>query len=190
MAFDWKSLVRTVAPGLATALGGPLAGMATQAVSNAILGKPDGTEEELSKALQGATPETLAAIKKADQEFSIKMKELDVDVIKISAGDVANARERDMAFLTAGRVNKRQDILAYLAVAVLAFEIALAIWMVVYTNLSDLKMQGIFALLNMAIGNQFKTVNDVYGFEFGSSQGSVASNKVLRKIAEGTDAAK
>lgn len=53
---DWKEIVRAVAPTLATALGGPLAGVATSEISNAILGKSDGTEAELGDALVKATP--------------------------------------------------------------------------------------------------------------------------------------
>ena len=48
---DWKSVVRTVAPTLATALGGPLAGAAVQALSVALLGRPDGTEQEVAEAV-------------------------------------------------------------------------------------------------------------------------------------------
>jgi len=52
MAFNWKSILGTVAPGLATALGGPLAGMAVQAVSNAVLGKQDGSDDEIAAAIK------------------------------------------------------------------------------------------------------------------------------------------
>jgi hypothetical protein len=50
------NLVRTVAPSIASAVGGPLAGMATPAISEALLGKPDGTEAELTEAAAKATP--------------------------------------------------------------------------------------------------------------------------------------
>ena len=78
MEFDWKSIVKTVAPILATALGGPLAGAATSAISQALLGKKDGTETEIATILQTASPETLLALKKANQDFEVKMKELDM----------------------------------------------------------------------------------------------------------------
>ena len=81
--FDWKSLVRTVAPVIGTALGGPLAGMATRAISTTLLGKPDADEEELSGAIQGAT----------DNNFKVQMKQLDIDLEKINATDRASARE-------------------------------------------------------------------------------------------------
>ena len=87
MAFDWKATLATVAPGLATALGGPLAGMATKAILGA-LGMADGaTASDLAAAVQGATPEQMLALKQADQQFAIQMRELDVDVERVSAGD-------------------------------------------------------------------------------------------------------
>lgn len=90
MSFDWKSLIGTVAPTLATALGGPLAGMAVKAVGDALgLDKP--TEEAISATLQGAGPETLLKLKQADQDFAVKMKDLDIKLEDI------NARDRDSA---------------------------------------------------------------------------------------------
>lgn len=97
MAFEWKNLVRSVAPTIAQALGGPLAGMAVQAVSDAVLGKPDGTDEEIASALSTANPETLLSLKKADQDFKVKMKELDIDLERLAYEDVKDARAREIA---------------------------------------------------------------------------------------------
>mgnify|MGYP001562219202 CR=1 FL=1 len=96
MPFDWKSLVRTVAPGLATALGGPLAGWAMGAISTAILGQPNGSEAEIEQALASATPDHLLALKKANQDFTVKMKELDIDLERIDAEDRRSARDMQM----------------------------------------------------------------------------------------------
>jgi hypothetical protein len=97
MSFDWKSLVGTVAPTLATALGGPMAGMAVKAISSS-LGLSDGaTEKDLSAALQGASPEVLAQIQKADQEFALEMEKLGVDLEKIAQQDRDSARNREIA---------------------------------------------------------------------------------------------
>lgn len=95
MAFDWKSLVRTVAPTLGTALGGPLAGSAVAAIATSLLGKP-GTEEEIATALAAATPEQIAAIKKADQDFAARMKEADIKFEEVAADDRASARNREI----------------------------------------------------------------------------------------------
>jgi hypothetical protein len=96
MDFDWKKLVGTVAPVLGTALGGPLGGIAVKALGDA-LGLSDATEASLSQALSGATPDQLLALKKADQEFSVKMKELEVDVERIRYADIDSARKREVA---------------------------------------------------------------------------------------------
>jgi hypothetical protein len=95
---DWKGLIGTVAPTIATAFGGPLAGMATSAVSKALLGKPDGTETEIADTIAKSTdPDILLKIKQAEQEFAAKMKQLDIDVYKLDADDRANARAREIA---------------------------------------------------------------------------------------------
>jgi hypothetical protein len=97
-SINWKSLISTVAPTIATALGGPLAGMATSAVSKALLGKPDGTEAEIADTITKSTdPDILLKIKQVEQEFAAKMKQLDIDVYKIEADDRASARAREVA---------------------------------------------------------------------------------------------
>jgi len=76
----WKSLVRAVAPALATALGTPLAGLAVAAISDAVLGKPDGSEQEVEAALAVAGPDVLLRLKDADRAFTLRMRELDIDL--------------------------------------------------------------------------------------------------------------
>jgi hypothetical protein len=96
MEFNWKQLLGTVAPALGTALGGPVGGIAMQAIASA-LGLADSSEESIAQAMQKATPADLLALKKADQEFAVKMKELDVDLDKAYLVDKDSARKREMA---------------------------------------------------------------------------------------------
>jgi len=98
MTFNWKQIVGTVAPTLATALGGPLAGAAASAVSQAILGKPTGTDTEIAEALAGTlTPDDLVKLKEAELNFKTQMRQLDIDLEKIAAGDRESARQREAA---------------------------------------------------------------------------------------------
>ena len=90
------NLVRTVAPSLASAVGGPLAGMAVRTISDALLGKPDGTEAELAEAAAKATPEQLLALKKAEHDFTVRMRELDIDLERIANADRDSARDREV----------------------------------------------------------------------------------------------
>ena len=77
---DWKKTLAAVAPTLATALGGPLAGAATQAIGAALLGKDRVFDEDMiSQAITGANPNQLVDLKKADNDFKLKTKELNID---------------------------------------------------------------------------------------------------------------
>jgi hypothetical protein len=90
-------LLGQVAPTIATALGGPLAGMAVKTLSNVLLGHDGGSEEEVTTALQSASPDQLAALKKIDADFKAHMKELDIDLERIAAGDRDSARQMQAA---------------------------------------------------------------------------------------------
>jgi hypothetical protein len=91
--FNWRALVGTVAPTLGAALGGPLGGVAGSLAAKAVLGKEKATDAEMTAALASATPEQIAALRKADQDFAVRMKELDVDVFKLETADVQSARQ-------------------------------------------------------------------------------------------------
>jgi hypothetical protein len=69
-------LLGQVAPTLATALGGPLAGLAVKTLSNVLLGNEEGSEAEVAAALRNATPDQLAEIKQIDADFKVRMAEL------------------------------------------------------------------------------------------------------------------
>lgn len=85
-------LIGSVAPTIATALGGPVAGMAVKALSNALFGHQDASDEEIQAALANPTADQLAALKKIDADFKVQMKSLDIDLERIAASDRDSAR--------------------------------------------------------------------------------------------------
>lgn len=89
-------LLGQIAPTIATALGGPLAGLAVKTLSEAMFGHQDAEESEVSAALMNATPEQLQRLKEIDVSFKLKMKELDIDLERIAAGDRDSARNMQM----------------------------------------------------------------------------------------------
>ena len=92
MNFDKiKGLVGELAPTLGAALGGPVGGAAATMLAD-VLGC-DPTPQKIEKALQQATPEQLAEIKKAELDFEVRMKELEVDVFALETKDIQHARE-------------------------------------------------------------------------------------------------
>ena len=48
---DWKDLIAAVAPTIATALGGPMAGFAVRTLSNTLLGHENGSEADIVQAI-------------------------------------------------------------------------------------------------------------------------------------------
>lgn len=166
------NLVKTVAPSLATAVGGPLAGMATRAISDALLGKPDGTEDELIDAAAKASPDQLLALKKAEQDFAVRMRELEIDLQRIDAADRNSAREREVK--TGDWTPKA------LAGAVTVGFFGVLGYMIAY----GLPSQGGEALLVM-LGTLGTAWGGIVSYYFGSSAGSKekseAMNRMVRK---------
>jgi hypothetical protein len=92
MKFDAiKGLIGDLAPTLGAALGGPVGGAAATMLAD-VLGC-DPTPQKIEKALQQATPEQLAEIKKAELDFEVRMKELEVDVFALETKDIQHARD-------------------------------------------------------------------------------------------------
>lgn len=86
-----KNIVGAVAPTLGTALGGPMGGMAANMIAE-VLGVPN-NPKSIEKGLAEATPAQMSELKKAEQEFEVQMKELDVDVFKLEVADTQDARK-------------------------------------------------------------------------------------------------
>jgi hypothetical protein len=80
---DLVRMVKGFAPGIATALGGPLAGMAVSALSKQL-----GVKDEVDAVMK--------AINK-DPEAEAKIKQLEHDKFKAILADKNSAREREMA---------------------------------------------------------------------------------------------
>jgi len=159
-------LLEQIAPTIATALGGPLAGAAVKALSGLLLGHDAGTAEEVSTALAAATPDQLAAVKKIDADFAARMKELDIDLAKISADDRDSARKMQIA-------NNDWVPKALALVTTVGF-FAILDWLLV----NGMPKTGSEALL-MMLGSLGTAWGGIINFYYGSSAGSEAKNNLL-----------
>ena len=97
MAFDWRAVIGTVAPTLATALGGPLAGMAVSAIGSALGLGENASEAQVSSALAVAKPELLVQLRQADQDFKKHMADVGVKLEEIVTKDRDSARQMQVA---------------------------------------------------------------------------------------------
>lgn len=85
-----KNLVGAVAPTLGSALAGPLGGQAASVVAKVLGCELD--PKSINNAIKNATPEQMLELKKAEQEFEVQMKELDVDIFSLETADKQDAR--------------------------------------------------------------------------------------------------
>jgi len=87
-----KNVIGAVAPTIGSALAGPLGGQAASVIS-AVLGC-DPEPKKIQQAIQAATPEQMLELKKAEKEFELQMKELEVDVFALETADKQDARTK------------------------------------------------------------------------------------------------
>lgn len=156
MKFDAiKGLVGELAPTIGAALGGPVGGAAAGMLAN-VLGC-DPTPQKIEKALQTATPEQLAEIKKAELDFEVRMKELEVDVYALETKDTQHARESFKEDWTARAI-------AIMSVLLFGFYVILVT--VQPSDDNDLNV------VNLVLGYLGGIVSSVVSFYFGASKSS------------------
>jgi uncharacterized membrane protein YdjX (TVP38/TMEM64 family) len=159
-------LIGQVAPSIATALGGPVAGMAVKALSNAFFGHGDASQDEIQAALANPTAEQLAVLKKIDADFKVQMKSLDIDLERIAADDRASARDMQK--------ETKDWIPRALAVSVTVGFFAILLYMLVY----GLPTTGNEALL-LLLGALQTAWGGIIAFYFGSSSGSQKKDQMI-----------
>jgi len=159
-------LLGQLAPTIATALGGPLAGVAVKTLSNALFGHENASEDQISEAMASATPDQLAAIKKIDADFKVQMKSLDIDLERIAAGDRDSARQMQR--------ETKDWVPKVLAIVITLGFFGILIWML----LNGMPKTGTEALL-MMLGALGTAWTGVINFYYGSSAGSKAKTDAM-----------
>lgn len=172
---DWRSIVSGIAPVLGTALGGPLGRMAMSAVATAVTGNPAATEKQIASAFDSMTPETLTALKKCENDFAVRIKELDIDVDKLHAADTADARKAG-AERAKSATWWMEPVLALLAVGGFFAACGGLIYVATQNLTLDPQAHDIIVMLLGVLAAKF---SDVYGYFFGSSSGSRQKNEML-----------
>lgn len=87
-----KSVLGALAPTLGAAVGGPLGGQAGAIISK-VLGVPN-NPKSIETAMNNITSEQMVALKKAEKDFELQMKQLEVDIYKLETEDIQDAREK------------------------------------------------------------------------------------------------
>jgi hypothetical protein len=87
-------LLKSLAPTIASAAGGPMAGMAVKMAATK-LGIPDATANEIEDLIE-REPEKAVVLKQADKEFKNRIREMEIDLesFKTEVEDRKDAREK------------------------------------------------------------------------------------------------
>lgn len=187
---DWKKLIGTLAPTLGAALGGPLAGAAVKAIADSVLGQQDATEADLAAVvMQGLSPEQVVALREADNDFKVRMKSLDIDVVRINnATELAYVEDVGKA-----RVAHAGDRgVFWLGIAVLVtFAVLMGVVLVgcFYLLTGQLKADPAVAamvagMIGTVVGYIAANAQQVTSYFFGSSRGSTEKTNLLAGSVE------
>lgn len=158
---DW---LKTIAPTIATALGGPLAGLAVEAVSKAIGIDPKDVQATISEGKLSA--DQIMLLKQAEVQMAARAQEMGLDFAKLNVEDRKSAR--DMQATT------KSMIPATLAIAVTLGFFGILVGMMTETfKTSDALM--------LMLGSLGTAWTGIIAFYFGSSAGSQAKDSMLHK---------
>lgn len=167
MASFLDSILPTIgalAPTIATAAGGPLAGMAVNAIESA-LGVPQGSsstsdgQSKITQVLGSLDPATAAAMRKADQDFQTQLKQLDIDLAKVNEQDTESARTMQI---------QTRDITPRLLGTVIVGGFFALLSVLAFRNLPTANHDILISLISYLGGS----VTSIIHFYFGSSAGS------------------
>ena len=158
---DW---LKQIAPTIATALGGPLAGLAVDAVSKAIGIDPKDVQSTISEGKLSA--DQIAAVKQAEIAMAAKAQELGLDFAKLGVEDKKSAR--DMQIATKSWIP-----------AVLAVFVTLGFFGILFGLMTgQFKTSDALMLMLGSLGTAW---TGVMAFYFGSSASSQAKTELLAK---------
>jgi hypothetical protein len=158
---DW---LKTIAPTIATALGGPLAGLAIEAVSKAIGIDPKDVQSTISEGKLSA--DQIMLLKQAEIDMAARAQEMGLDFAKLNVEDRKSAREM--------QAETRSYIPAVLAVSVTIGFFGILIGMMTETfKASDALM--------LMLGSLGTAWTGIIAFYFGSSAGSQAKDDLLHQ---------
>jgi hypothetical protein len=159
------SLLKGVAPVLATAVAGPAGGAAVGWIASK-LGIDDATIEGVTQALTG------------DPEMAMKLKELDLEYAKLDAADRDSARKAYAQVATSEHATKMDKAV----VPVLALgTVSLAFVFIAILMFRDVPVDQ-QQMVIFALGFITSSAGQVLSFYFGSSQGSKDKNKEIQDL--------
>jgi len=193
MSFDLKTAISSIAPTIATMLGGPLAGGAVASLMGAFgLTSAGSQQKDISQITQviqsgSMTPEIIAAVRAADQKHEEVLKQQNIDLVKINqahedAQFATQTADTQDARKTFGQSN---NALGYVILITFACLMTAELWgcYMLLTGGITLKDVAIVAAIANVVGSitgyVASNAQQVVNYKFGSSAGSQGKDDAI-----------
>jgi hypothetical protein len=170
---DWRATLGAIAPTLATALGGPFAGLAVETIGKALgLDQPTLAKVRDTLANGQMNGEQIAAIRQAEIAFRVRMRELDIQEEQLTYADKASARQM--------QVSTRSVIPPVLSVVVVVL-VGVAEGSMLFGAVPSVVDP---IILGRVLGTLDSALMLVLSFYFGSSNGSERKTEMMAAAAD------
>ena len=191
MAFDIKTALASIAPTIATMLGGPLAGTAVTSLEGALGLTPGSGEDGITKVLQAGalTPDQITAVRAADQRHAEVMGQQGIDLAKLNADTAAASEQVAVNNTIDARKNNsgRNETWSIAVVILLTFAAVMCAvlwgcWLLLQGGITikDVSVvAAISGLVGSIVGYVAANAQTVVNFIFGGSMGSESKTKAL-----------
>jgi len=160
---DW---LKSIAPTIATAMGGPLAGMAVEAISKAIGVDPSRVQETINSGKM--TADQIASLQTAEIALKARAQEMGLDFEKLAVADRSSARQMQMT--TGSFVPPLLSVMIVIAWSTIQ-------WFLL-THVIESSMRELVARV---LGTLDGALMLVLSFYFGSSSGSQSKDAMLHQ---------
>jgi len=168
---DWTSILKTVAPTVATALLGPLGGVAVAALGK-VLGVSEATQDKIADVIKSSslTPEQISALKELELKYINDEKERGFKYAELAFKDTDSARGM--------QIQTKSNIPATLAgIVTIGFFSILSF--LIFTP--DYKPTEPLLILLGSLGTSWTMI---IGFYFGSSKSSQDKDHVIANLTK------
>jgi hypothetical protein len=171
----WFATLKKVAPTIAGGLiGGPFGSLAVNVLST-VLGTVDssdpGAVDQIAAQVGSGNPEILLKLKTAEQEFLIKMEELDIQEQDLYIADVQSARQ-----MKSSTMDNTPTVLTYLSLVVFFGLVAMILMRGEWFSDNEFAQNLAFMLVGGALG----WANQAFNFWLGSSRGSYDKSQAMQ----------
>jgi len=153
---DWVKTLATIAPTIATAFGGPMAGMAVNMAAKAL--GVESSEQAVSEVILSGNPDALMKLKQVENDFKIELKKLDIQLESLVIDDRKDARGL-----------AKTDMRPHIVISI--------VFIVGYFTLAYFQATGQINLDAMVFGVITAAMPMILQFWFGSSHGSKQKDK-------------